>query len=291
MIGGLFRPFWILAACAAIVPVLALAVIAVASARSLERFEAVHLHAAELSKLRKIEESVARAAASDEAGRASSLEEPKSAIAEVLSRHLYLVPETGTRLTKASALLSGRTFEGVRELEESLADEVTARTIASYFKSSATPEFELLLSTALIVGLPLLGAVLVLALRKRFLTPLDRLRGLMSLLARQEYRTVETAGLDPLLQPVFRNYNQMASRLFELEQQHISRQRTLEEEVRSATGTLLQQQRELARAQRLAVMGELAAGVAHELRNPLAGIQMAMAPSSEKRTIATTLPA
>jgi signal transduction histidine kinase len=74
----------------------------------------------------------------------------------------------------------------------------------------------------------------------------------------------------------------MASRLHELEQQHQVRQSTLEEEVRAATGALLQQQNELARSQRLAAMGELAAGVAHELRNPLAGIQMALSALSRE---------
>jgi len=51
---------------------------------------------------------------------------------------------------------------------------------------------------------------------------------------------------------------------------------SLEEEVRAATRTLLEQHRSLARAERLAATGELAASVAHELRNPLAGIQMTL---------------
>lgn len=49
---------------------------------------------------------------------------------------------------------------------------------------------------------------------------------------------------------------------------------SLEAEVRVATRTLLEQQSSLSRAERLAAVGELAAGIAHELRNPLAGIQM-----------------
>lgn len=39
---------------------------------------------------------------------------------------------------------------------------------------------------------------------------------------------------------------------------------------------VIQQQRELARAEQLALIGELTAGLAHEIRNPLAGIQGAM---------------
>lgn len=62
-----------------------------------------------------------------------------------------------------------------------------------------------------------------------------------------------------------------------LELQHREREAALEREVRTATGTLLEQQRSLARAERLAATGELAASMAHELRSPLAGIQMSLA--------------
>jgi signal transduction histidine kinase len=52
---------------------------------------------------------------------------------------------------------------------------------------------------------------------------------------------------------------------------------SLQHEVRLATHALLEQQANLARAERLAAVGEVAAELAHEIRNPLAGIQMAVA--------------
>jgi signal transduction histidine kinase len=55
------------------------------------------------------------------------------------------------------------------------------------------------------------------------------------------------------------------------------RQQTLTQEVRSATRMLLQQQFRLAQAERLGAIGELAAGLAHELRNPMTSVQMALA--------------
>jgi signal transduction histidine kinase len=67
----------------------------------------------------------------------------------------------------------------------------------------------------------------------------------------------------------------MVNRLQELEEEHRTRERSLAAAVRSATATLLEQQRGLARAQRSAAVGEMAASLAHELRNPLAGIQIA----------------
>jgi len=46
--------------------------------------------------------------------------------------------------------------------------------------------------------------------------------------------------------------------------------------IRSAAGILMEQQRRLAGAERLAMIGEMAAGLAHDLRNPLAGIQVSL---------------
>jgi signal transduction histidine kinase len=46
--------------------------------------------------------------------------------------------------------------------------------------------------------------------------------------------------------------------------------------IRTATGILMEQQRHLAQAERLAMIGEMAAHLAHDLRNPLAGIQVSL---------------
>jgi C4-dicarboxylate-specific signal transduction histidine kinase len=52
--------------------------------------------------------------------------------------------------------------------------------------------------------------------------------------------------------------------------------RPLESVVHSASKTLLEQHQSLARAERLAAVGETAAGVAHELHNPLAGVTLGL---------------
>jgi signal transduction histidine kinase len=77
------------------------------------------------------------------------------------------------------------------------------------------------------------------------------------------------------LLPVFDSYNYMVTHLADLEEANRLHSQSLQREVRLATQALLEQQHSLARAERLAAIGEVAAELAHEIRNPLAGIQMA----------------
>ena len=119
----------------------------------------------------------------------------------------------------------------------------------------------------------LLGAMLF--FHFRILHPLNDLRKLLERLTDGNYTPITTDHLDPLLLPVFNSYNEMVTHLAELEEAKSLYAQSLQREVRLATQTLLEQQYSLARAERLAAIGEVAAELAHEIRNPLAGIQMA----------------
>ena len=113
-------------------------------------------------------------------------------------------------------------------------------------------------------------------LRTQILTPLRALRELLNELAHGDFNTLVDERAHPIIRPLLENYNYLVTRLAELEEQHRSRAATLESEVRAATEAILEQHRSLARAEKLAAVGELTAGLAHELRNPLAGILMAL---------------
>ncbi len=119
----------------------------------------------------------------------------------------------------------------------------------------------------------LLGAMLF--LKRRILHPLNDLTKLLEQLTEGNYSPIQTDHLDPLLLPVFNSYNEMVTHLAELEETKRFYTQSLQQEVRLATQALLEQQHSLARAERLAAIGEVAAELAHEIRNPLAGIQMA----------------
>lgn len=112
--------------------------------------------------------------------------------------------------------------------------------------------------------------------RKKILAPLNALKELLSLLADGKPQPIEYRNIEPALDPLFSNYNRLIIRLAELEREHQNHTQLLEQKIRSATHTLLEQSQSLARSDRLAAIGELAASTAHELRNPLAGIQAAL---------------
>jgi signal transduction histidine kinase len=98
---------------------------------------------------------------------------------------------------------------------------------------------------------------------------------LMQSLGNRQYQGIPAEQVDPMFQILFENYNTMVQRLARLENEHLHNEQDLQRQVDNATRTLIGQQRSLANTERLAALGEVMAHMAHELRNPLAGVQMA----------------
>lgn len=161
-------------------------------------------------------------------------------------------------------------FQEVGDLEERdkmrLLAEVQAETASHQRYELAAP-----------VALLGLAAILLPITWWRIVRPLDDFGRQIGGLARGDFSPTPEDEVDELTLPLHRSFLKLAMRLQELEDSHRRREASLEEEVRTATAALLAQQRSLARAERLAATGELAASVAHEVRNPLAGIQMSLA--------------
>ena len=168
--------------------------------------------------------------------------------------------ERNAHLKQALDVMSKMRYEeGLRR--ETLLEDINLDTQTELYIASIT--FTLIL----------LGALLF--LYRRILYPLNDLRQLLERLTDENYTPITTHHLDTLLVPVFNSYNEMVIHLAELEEAKRLYAQSLQREVRLATQALLDQQNSLARAERLAAIGEVAAELAHEIRNPLAGIQMA----------------
>jgi len=95
---------------------------------------------------------------------------------------------------------------------------------------------------------------------------------------------VRQSNLDPVhlpertnaIYPVIESYNAMVERLREIEAEHVDKEHDLEHQVQVASDGLMRLQHSLAQAEQLSAIGEFSARVAHELRNPLSGIAVAL---------------
>jgi two-component system, NtrC family, sensor kinase len=165
---------------------------------------------------------------------------------------------------------------GVTLLHETLVEENRAH--ANLLNAvQAQARLEKQLAAAALILIPLATVLVLFLLRRRFLLPLNNINTLLTRLGDGDFAPARVTDVDPVLEPLIANYNHMVSRLARLEAEQQARQAGLEAEVRAVTRELLAHNRSLAQADRLAAVGEMAAGLAHELRNPLAGIQLALA--------------
>ena len=121
------------------------------------------------------------------------------------------------------------------------------------------------------------GVLLLPLARRRIIKPLDAFAERLSRLADGDFAPAPVDHVDPFLLPLHEQLNTVAGAAAGARGGAQARAASLQEAVGVATRRLLEQQRELSRAERLAATGELAASVAHELRNPLAGIQVTLA--------------
>jgi signal transduction histidine kinase len=195
----------------------------------------------------------------------------------------------------SSAALAPRTAETLQRLADALNENPTtavavdegggiavilAREDAAYrelfeeVQTNVRREFQALL--ALLIVLPALSIALLVFFHRRVLAPVNDLSRFLALLARKDYVVAAADNVDPLVRPLFENYNRMVKRMHDLEQGHQKREDSLRQDVDQATRALFQQQAALSRMERLAAVGEVSARLGHELRNPLSGVLMVL---------------
>lgn len=214
------------------------------------------------------------------------------------SANLQSLHQTLLELSKHTNYLAANTPGDIRLAQQTLANPTshprdallaTLKILRTTFQNEAsahkslthtiyeTAKFEVDLGVFVLVALPVSAVVLLIMMRRRIFIPLQQMGYLMELLAKRQYQRITPKQVDPMFQPLMDNYNHMVERLSELETEHLQYQRDLEQQVEKAARTLIEQQRNLANTERLAALGEFMARLAHELRNPLAGVKIACA--------------
>jgi signal transduction histidine kinase len=257
--------------------------------RNLERFETVRAYVGYAHHIQEVAFKLQDAltgyftTGSNRRLHAQQLSELSTRLAELARHDYHVAADTPNKLTEVSRLIVEISRERLPpESQEALL--LRALKITSAMLDQETLERERLVEeigqatrTEISLVFGVLAAILLFGgvfFRRQILAPLNNLKELLLRLAHEDFTPIETARIDPLLLPVFNSYNDMVKRLAELEEVKRHHAESLEAEVRAATRALLEQQASLSRTERLAAVGELAAGIAHELRNPLAGIQM-----------------
>ena len=166
------------------------------------------------------------------------------------------------------------------QIERVLDTERAARqTALATFKSDA--KVELALAVGALLVLPTTALLVLLLLRERISQPLRDLNSLLALIGEGRRRPAPVGKVGVQLRPIMESYNRLVDQLAAAVTENQEHQVRLESMVQDAAGALIRQQHELAEADRLAAVGEISARVAHELKNPLAGIQMALVNLSE----------
>ena len=265
----------------------ALGVLGALDWRDWQRLNSIRVQMEHTQAIQHIALSLQRKLLDDVAGRPEGatpdLRPVRKDLATLLARGASLDAGTSRKLEDALDLLANPDHQPRAALadalgmtSDALADEARPES-ALLDALTGDARVELQLATSVLIGFPIVVVLTVWTFRQRIFRPITNLQALLLRLANGEFTPIDVHGVDPILAPLFSNYNQMVQRLQRLEEAHQRNAVTLENEVRTATGALLVQQQSLARAERLAAVGELGASVAHELRNPLAGIQMALA--------------
>lgn len=113
-------------------------------------------------------------------------------------------------------------------------------------------------------------------LRHHVLGPLGTLNRLLDAMALGRPAAADAVAAHPALDPAIAHYNALVHRVRASEDDRARHEASVRREVRDATRNLMQQQIALLREQHLAEYGELCARIAHDMRNPLAGILAAV---------------
>lgn len=284
--GALLKPFMLAAVLAGIAMLLSLAFLGYSAWMTSSRLDPLERHIAHLQGLQEISLDIQgmliRHFKEQTPPDPAELQKVGANLEKLLEAGGHLQAETPGNLRKAQDLLATVDADVQTSLlavlsvvrQTLIAESALQRSAIVQIRQSA--ELELALASAAIVIAPILSMLLLAYFRRRTFRSIDQLSGLLDNVGNLEFREPANIDEDDPLLDVFKRYNAMSDKLRETTELANRRTENLEKQVRAASETLLRQQAELENGARLAALGEFSGRLAHELRNPISGISVAL---------------
>ena len=284
--GTLLKPFRLAVVLAALAMLLSLAFLGYSAWVTSSRLDPLERHIAHLQGLQEISLDIQgmliRHFQEQTVPPPAELENVRQNLERLLAAGDHLRADTPDNLRKAQSLLAATDGDVQSGLLAVLAIIRQTLTQESALQSTAimrirrSAELELALAASAIVIAPILSMLLLAYFRRRTFRSINQLSSLLENVGNLEFREPSQIDDDDPLLDVFKRYKAMSDKLREATELASRRTENLEKQVRTASETLLRQQAELENGARLAALGEFSGRLAHELRNPISGISVAL---------------
>ena len=194
----------------------------------------------------------------------------------------HLHPDTPDRIRQAAEFVEspqGNIKAGLLAalalIRQTIAEESKLQQTA-VIATRRSAEAELAVALAALLIVPATALAMLVYFRRHAFASINQLSGLLENVGNLEFKSMGPVAADDPFAGIYERYNDMTDRLRQAAREADDHSARLESQVRTASETLLRQQAELEANARLAAIGEFSARLAHELRNPISGISVAL---------------